>query len=91
MEKQKLLKFLEKKIIKMLDELEAIVFSGTKININYFIQEVVDPDEEEEIYEYFKEADNDSIKDAMEELGEDYYDIIHVRLVRIKFHCELGN
>jgi ATP-dependent DNA helicase RecQ len=52
---------------------------------------VVDPDEEEEIYEYFKEADNDSIKDAMEELGEDYYDIIHVRLVRIKFHCELGN
>ena len=75
----------------MLDELEAIVFSGTKININYFIQEVVDPDEEEEIYEYFKEADTDSIKDAMEELGEDYYDIIHVRLVRIKFHCELGN
>ena len=75
----------------MLDELEAIVFSGTKININYFIQEVVDPDEEEEIYEYFKDADNDSIIDAMEELGEDYYDIIHVRLVRIKFHCELGN
>ena len=75
----------------MLDELEAIVFSGTKININYFIQEVVDPDEEEEIYEYFKEANNDSIKDAMEELGEDYYDIIHVRLVRIKFHCDLGN
>ena len=46
---------------------------------------------QEMIYEYFKEADNDSIKDAMEELGEDYYDIIHVRLVRIKFHSELGN
>ena len=75
----------------MLDELEAIVFSGTKIDINYFIQEVVDPDEEEEIYEYFKEADNDNIKKAMEELGEDYYDEIHVRLVRIKFHCDLGN
>ena len=75
----------------MLDELEAIVFSGTKININYFIQEVVDPDEEEKIYEYFKNADNDSIKAAMEELGEDYYDEIHVRLVRIKFHCDLGN
>jgi ATP-dependent DNA helicase RecQ len=75
----------------MLDELEAIVFSGTKININYFIEEVVDPDEEEEIYEYFKTADNDSIKAAMEELGEDYYDEIHVRLVRIKFHCDLGN
>ena len=75
----------------MLDELEAIVFSGTKIDINYFIQEVVDPDEEEEIYEYFKEAENDNIKKAMEELGEDDYDEIHVRLVRIKFHCDLGN
>ena len=75
----------------MLDELEAIVFSGTKIDINYFIQEVVDPDEEEEIYEYFKEAENDNIKKAMEELGDDYYDEIHVRLVRIKFHCDLGN
>ena len=75
----------------MLDELEAIVFSGTKIDINYFIQEVVDPDEEEEIYEYFKEAENDNNKKAMEELGEDYYDEIHVRLVRIKFHCDLGN
>jgi ATP-dependent DNA helicase RecQ len=75
----------------MLDELEAIVFSGTKININYFIKEVVDPDEEEEIYDYFKNAENDNIKTAMEELGEDYYDEIHVRLVRIKFHCDLGN
>ena len=75
----------------MPDELEAIVFSGTKININYFIQEVLDPDEEEEIYEYFKNADDDNIKKAMEELGEDYYDERHVRLVRIKFHCDLGN
>lgn len=75
----------------MLDELEAIVFSGTKVNINYFIEEIVDADEEEEIYDYFKTAENDSIKDAMEELGEDYYDERHVRLVRIKFHCDLGN
>ena len=75
----------------MMDELEAIVFSGTKINIDYFIQEVVDPDEEEEIYDYFKEADDDGIKKAMEELGEDYYDEMHVRLVRLKFHCDLGN
>jgi ATP-dependent DNA helicase RecQ len=75
----------------MLEELEAIVFSGTKININYFIQEVLDPDEEEEIYEYFKNTDDDNIKKAMEELGEDYYDEMHVRLVRIKFHCDLGN
>ena len=75
----------------MMDELEAIVFSGTKININYFIQEVLDPDEEEEIYDYFKNADDDNIRKAMEELGEDYYDEMHVRLVRLKFHCELGN
>ena len=75
----------------MMDELEAIVFSGTKIDINYFIQEVLDPDEEEEIYEYFREADDDNIKKAMEVLGEDDYDEMHVRLVRLKFHCELGN
>ena len=75
----------------MMDELEAIVFSGTKININYFIQEVVDPDEEEEIYDYFKNAENDNIKLAMEKLGEDDYDEMHVRLVRLKFHCDLGN
>jgi len=75
----------------MMDELEAIVFSGTKININYFIKEVVDPDEEADIYEYFKSADDDNIKKAMEELGEDYYDEMHVRLVRLKFHCDLGN
>jgi len=75
----------------MMDELEAIVFSGTKINIDYFIQEVVDPDEESDIYEYFKEADDDNIRKAMEELGEDYYDEMHVRLVRLKFHCDLGN
>ncbi len=75
----------------MLEEIEAIVYSGTKLNINYFIDEVVDPDEKEEIYEYFKNADNDNIKTAMEELGEDYYDELHVRLVRIKFHSDLGN
>lgn len=75
----------------MLNELEAIVYSGTKININYFINEVIDPDELQEIYDYFKAADNDNIKAAMEELGEDFYDELHVRLVRLKFHSELGN
>ena len=75
----------------MLDELEGIVFAGTKVNIKYFIEEIVDADEEEEIYDYFKNAESDDIKTAMEELGEDYYDEIHVRLVRIQFHCDLGN
>ncbi|MCQ2347872.1 MAG: DNA helicase RecQ [Paludibacteraceae bacterium] len=75
----------------MLEEIEAIVYSGTKLNINYFIDEVVDPDEKEEIIDYFKNAENDNIKLAMQELGEDYYDELHVRLVRIKFHSDLGN
>lgn len=75
----------------LLEEIEAIVYSGTKLNINYFIEEIVDPDEEEEIYEYFRHAENDNIKLAMETLGYDDYDEIHVRLVRIKFHNDLGN
>ena len=75
----------------ILEEIEAIVYSGTKLNIKYFIEEVVDPDEEADIYYYFRHAENDSIKLAMEELGEDDYDEINVRLVRIKFHSELGN
>jgi ATP-dependent DNA helicase RecQ len=75
----------------MLSEIEAIVYSGTKLNIDYFIDEVIDPDEKEEIYDYFKNAENDNLHTAMDELGEDEYDPIHVRLVRIKFHCDLGN
>ena len=75
----------------MLEEIEAIVYSGTKLNIKYFIEEVVDPDEEFDIYDYFRHAENDNIRQAMEELGEDDYDEINVRLVRIKFHSELGN
>jgi ATP-dependent DNA helicase RecQ len=75
----------------MLEEIEAIVYSGTKLNIKYFINEVVDPDEEADIYDYFRSAENDNIRTAMEELGEDDYDEINVRLVRIKFHSELGN
>ena len=75
----------------MLEEIEAIMYSGTKLNIKYFINEVVDPDEEADIYDYFRHAENDSIRIAMEELGEDDYDEINVRLVRIKFHSDLGN
>lgn len=75
----------------MLEEIEAIVYSGTKLNINYFIDEVIDPDEKEDIINYFQSAENDNIKLAMKELGEDDYDELHVRLVRIKFHSDLGN
>lgn len=72
-------------------EIEAIVYSGTKLNIRYFLEEVIDPDAIEEIFDYFKHAENDSIKLAMQELGEDYYKEIEVRLVRIQFHSDLGN
>ncbi len=75
----------------LLDEIEAIVYSGTKLNIDYFINEVVDPDKEEEIYNYFRSAETDNLKDAMEALDDDDYTEIEVRLVRIKFQCELGN
>ena len=72
-------------------EIEAIVYSGTKLNIRYFLEEVIDADAIEEIFDYFKHAENDNIKLAMQELGEDYYTEIEVRLVRIQFHSDLGN
>lgn len=75
----------------ILEEIEAIVYSGTKLNIRYFVEEVVDQDEEEDIYEYFKTAENDNIKLAMKKLGYDDFDELHVRLVRIMFHSDLGN
>ena len=75
----------------LLDEIEAIIYSGTKLNINYFIEEIMDPDKEEEIFDYFRNASTDSIKAAMKELDSDDISEIDVRLVRIKFHSELGN
>ena len=75
----------------LLDEIEAIVFSGTKLNLDYYIEQTLDEDVVEEIYGYFREdAESDSLADAMEELGSDY-DEVEVRLVRIKFLCEVAN
>ena len=75
----------------LLDEIEAIVYSGTKLDIDYYIQENIDDDTVQDIYDYFKEdAESDSLQDAMEELGPDY-DERDVRLVRIKFLCEVAN
>lgn len=75
----------------LLDEIEAIVFSGTKLNLNYYIEQTLDDDIVDEIYDYFKEeAESDSLADAMEDLGSDY-DEQEVRLVRIKFLCEVAN
>lgn len=71
----------------LLTEMEKIVNSGTKLNIDYYIDEVIDEDCQDEIYEYFREASSDSIEDAIKELGEDDYTEEEIRLMRIKFIC----
>ncbi|HBC38920.1 MAG TPA: ATP-dependent DNA helicase RecQ, partial [Porphyromonadaceae bacterium] len=73
----------------MLSEVEAIVYSGTKININYFLEEVMDTDTVREIYEYFREAETDNLDKAMDELSD--YSETEIRLVRIKFFSEMAN
>ncbi len=74
----------------LLDEIEAIVYSGTKINIDYFIDEVMDEDHISDIYLYFKESETDDLEAAIDELGQDYSDD-EIRLVRIKFISEMAN
>ena len=74
----------------LLDEVEAIVYSGTKLNIDYFLNEVMDEDHVQDIYDYFKESTTDKLDDAMDELGDDYTED-EIRLVRIKFISEMAN
>ena len=74
----------------LLDEIEAIVYSGTKLNINYFLEEVMDDDHIDDIYDYFSEADSDDLEEAQKELGPDYSED-EIRLVRIKFMSEMAN
>lgn len=74
----------------LISEVEAIVYSGTRININYFIEEIIDEDRIDDIYAYFKESTTDDINEALTELGSDYSEE-EVRLVRIKFLSELAN
>lgn len=74
----------------LLDELEAIVETGTKININYFLNDILDEEQEEEIMDFFRQNEEDNIEDAIQELGEDYTEE-EIRLVRIKFLSEMGN
>jgi len=78
-------------IFELLDEIEAIVYSGTKINIDYFLDEIMDADHISEIFEYFNSAETDKIEAALEDLGEDDYSETEVRLVRVKFLSEIGN
>ena len=74
----------------LLDEIEAIVYSGTKLNIDYFIDDIMDEDHVNDIYLYFKESETDDLEDAIDELGNDYSEE-EIRLVRIKFLSELAN
>ena len=74
----------------LLDEIDTIVYSGTRLNIDYCIDEELDEEDVEDIYEYFRESDTDSMEDAMDELGDTYTED-QVRLVRIKFISEMGN
>lgn len=74
----------------LLDEIEAIVWSGTKINIDYFIDDYLDEDQVADIYQYFKESETDNLDDAIDELGADYTEE-EIRLVRIKFISEMAN
>ena len=74
----------------LLDEVDAIVYSGTKLNIDYFLEEVMDEDHVDDIYDYFMESETDSLDDAIEELGGDYSED-EIRLVRIKFLSEQAN
>ena len=78
--------------IDLLDEIESIVNSGTKINIDYYIDYVIDKEHQNEIFNYFKEiAENESVEEALQELGEEEFTEEDIRLMRIKFLSEMGN
>ena len=75
----------------LLTEIDAIVNSGTKLNLDYYIDEMIDEDHQQEVYEYFREAETESVTDALQELGADEYTEEEIRLMRIKFLSEMGN
>jgi ATP-dependent DNA helicase RecQ len=75
----------------VITEVEAIVNSGTKLNIDYYIDDVLDEDHQDEIFDYFREAKSDAVQEALDELGEDEYTEDDIRLMRIKFFSDLGN
>ncbi len=74
----------------LLDEVEAIVYSGTKLNIDYFLEEVMDEDHVDDIYDYFADSESDSLEDAINELGGECTEE-EIRLVRIKFISDMAN
>jgi ATP-dependent DNA helicase RecQ len=75
----------------LLDEIETIVSSGTKVDISYYIDNVIDEDRQEEVFEYFRSAESDSVENALEELGSTDYSEEDIRLMRIRFMSEMGH
>ena len=75
----------------ILREVESIVSSGTKLNLGYYVDEVIDEDRQDEVFEYFRSAEVDSVDQALKELGDDDYTMEELQLMRIKFLSELGN
>lgn len=78
-------------LAKLLTEIETIVESGTRVNINYFIDDLMDEEKQDEIMEYFKESKTDSVEAALKELGENDYTEEEIRVMRIKFLSDFGN
>jgi ATP-dependent DNA helicase RecQ len=75
----------------VITEVEAIVNSGTKLNIDYYVNDMLDDEHQEEVFDYFREAEDDSVEKALKELGEDEYSEEDIRLMRIKFLSDMGN
>ena len=75
---------------RLITEMETIVFAGTKLDINYWIEELLDEDQEEELYDYFMEAESDKIQEALESFDGDFEEE-EIRLYRIKFISEVAN
>ena len=80
----------EKDPVREIEEIEAIVSSGTRVNINYYIDDILDPENQEEIYDYFSEAETDDLQEAFREFDGDYSEE-ELRLMRIKFMSEMAN
>lgn len=78
-------------VSEIISEIESIVGSGTKIDLNYYINEMIDPDKQQEVFDYFRTADSDSAEACLEELGDIDYTLDEIRLMRVKFMSELGN
>ncbi|MBI1184394.1 DNA helicase RecQ [bacterium] len=75
----------------LLTEIENIVLSGTRINIDYYVNDLIDEDDQEEIFDYFRETEDHSIEAAVAEFGEDVYSFEELRIMKIKFISEMGN